>query len=120
MPPVTTTPSGIRKVFVSGIAGFFQHFADYVIVGINLDVFGNDSETATGATVTVQMTRPDGITETKDVATNENGHATVDFTVSVFETYAFTVLDITGDNMEYAPENNVESLVEILVSEPDS
>ena len=90
------------------------------MVGINLDVFGINSEPMTGATVTVQITWSDGTTETKDVTTNENGHATVGFTVFEFGTYIFTVLGIVGDNMEYAPENNVDSSVEMLVQEPDS
>ncbi len=119
-PPMTTTPSEIRKVFIAAITSFFQHFADHVIVGVNLDVSSINSEPMNGAMVTIQITWPDSTTETKDVTTNENGYATVDFTIFEFGTYIFTVLGIAGDNMEYAPENNVDSSVEMLVQEPDS
>ena len=115
---VTTTPFEIRKVFVSGIDSFSQHFMDRNIVGINLDIVGNDTAPMTGTTVTVQMTRPDGITEISEVTTYESGHATVEFTIFDFGTYTITVLDITGENMEYAPENNVESSVTVEVEPP--
>jgi hypothetical protein len=115
----TTTLVFIPKiwaVFVWAIESFFQHFAGYSTVGINLYIFGNDPEPVPGATVTVQMTRPDGTTEIKEVTTDENGHATIDFTIFVFGTYTITVLDITGENMEYTPENNVESSVTVEVN----
>lgn len=116
--PVTTTPFEIRKVFVAAIASFSQHFMDRNIVGINLDISGNDPAPITGTTVTVQMTRPDGITEINEVTTYESGNATVEFTIFDFGTYTITVLDITGDNIEYTPENNIVSSITVEVEPP--
>lgn len=62
------------------------------------------------------MTRPDGTTATQEVITDENGEASVDFTIYVYGTYTITFLDITGENMEYTPENNVASSVEVVVA----
>ncbi len=62
------------------------------------------------------MTRPDGSTATQEVITDANGEAKVNFTIYEYGTYTITILDITGENMEYTPENNVASSVEVVVA----
>ena len=102
-------------VFIAGIEGSFEHFTDISILTVYIDVFGNNQGPMLGAMVTVQMTRPDGTTYTKEEFTDENGQATVNFDIFVYGTYTITILDIQGDNMKYTPENNVVSEVEIVV-----
>jgi hypothetical protein len=103
----------IRDVYIGGIEGFFQ--LSSTVVGAYIDVYSSDSQPMPGATVTVQMTRPDGSTEIKKVITDEYGQSRVSFDINTYGPYTITVLDITGEFMEYTPENNVASEVEVRV-----
>ena len=60
-----------------------------------------------GATVTLEMVRPDQSRVAKEVTTDADGCATAVFVVYDHESYEVEVIDITGDGMEYSIEDNL-------------
>jgi len=68
-----------------------------------------------GAEVSLEMTGPSP--GTTIVTTDENGEFDAEFTIFQFGTYTVNVTGITGENVEYAPENDVISSTTVIVQQ---
>lgn len=68
-----------------------------------------------GATVSVDVTLPNGRHRTTQVATNASGKAKVSFVSSLHGTFTFCVTDVTKTGYTYDPTQNVETCDSIIV-----
>lgn len=108
------------QVYLLGFQGGYQHFSGYSMVLSDVTVAGDDPIPMQNAAVTLQMTRPDGSTETQTTTTGPDGKGSVEFTIYVYGTYTVEILGIEGENMEYAPDRNVIDSLEIEVGPGES
>jgi hypothetical protein len=108
------------QVYLLGFQGSYQHFSGYSMVLSDVTVAGDDPMPMENATVTLQMTRPDGSTETQTTTTGPDGMGSVEFTIYVYGTYTVEVLNIEGENMEYAPDMNAIDSLEVEVGPGES
>jgi hypothetical protein len=76
-------------------------------IHVEVEVRDSDGNEIDGATVTLEMTAPDGSKVTMEVTTDHFGIADAIFPISSHGTYEVEVIDITGDGMEYAIEDNL-------------
>ena len=108
------------NVFLGDFWGSYEHFSGYSMVNADLTVYGNDPIRMEGATVTMQMTHPDGSTETMSAVTGAAGSVRVEFEIFVFGNYVVEVVNIEGENMVYSPDLNVATSLEVVVVAGDS
>lgn len=108
------------NVYLLGFQGFYQHFSGYSMVLADVTVAGDDPVPMENASVTLQITRPDGSTETQTTTTGSDGKGRVEFTIYVYGTYTVEVLGIEGENMEYAPDMNAIDSLEVDVGPGES
>jgi hypothetical protein len=108
------------QVYLLGFQGGYQHFSGYSMVLSDVTVAGDDPVPMENAAVTLQMTKPDGSTETQTTTTGPDGKGSVEFTIHVYGNYTIEVLGIEGDNMEYDPERNAIDSLEVEVGPGES
>jgi hypothetical protein len=109
----TTLEFTTTKVSVAEMDGIHVCGTTDCKIDVEVWVWDADGNDISGATVTLEMTAPDGSKTRMTVTTVEHGYANAVFTIHDHETYRVEVIDITGDGMEYTPEDNVMSAVNV-------
>jgi hypothetical protein len=104
------------NVYVGRVAGSYTHFSGYSRINIDFVVYGNDPIPMGDATVTMQMTRPDGSSESLTTVTAPDGSGRLEFDIYVYGDYTVEIVSIEGENMIYSPEMNVASELEVVVT----
>ena len=112
--PAPTTPKK-WEVYIEYMDGIHICDPSTGICNFNvmLRVVGDDPVPMEGASVTLKMTGPDIDDEIKSEITDMNGEVTVEFKAPHGGVYHFEVIDISGKDMEYHPDKNLTSAIDI-------
>jgi hypothetical protein len=109
----TTLEFSPREVHIDDMDGFHVCGTTQCEVHAAAWIVDENGDPVEGATVTFEMTAPDGSKTRKTAVTDEDGCAEVVFTVLSHETHSVDVVDVSGDGLEYVPDDNQRSGVDV-------
>jgi len=110
----TATPS-TATMHVSDIAPSFKSRTGSFQVRATVTIQDANNVAVSGASVTVNITQPNGAVVTQTRTTNTSGRANFSITSSQTGTYTFTVTNVTKTGLTYDPAANVETSASITV-----
>ncbi|MBW8009620.1 MAG: hypothetical protein FVQ83_00065 [Chloroflexi bacterium] len=113
-------PPKLMNTYVGAFRGSYIHYSGYSMVIVDFAIYADDPVPIEGASVTLQMTHPDGTTETQTVITGPGGAASAGFTIYVYGNYIVSVVNIEGEHIIYAPDMNVATSLEVDVGAGES
>lgn len=111
----TVTPAA-NKMHVSNIQTGFEHFTGYSYAKAWVIIMDDQNSVVSGATVTVQVSRPDDTTATEAATTGADGTALISHYTTYYGSYFFDVTNVQLEGKEYDSAANVASSASVTLA----